>query len=476
MERSSASSEKQRKKLATIEAKLLLDSPNLPLKFVYKPKGNNSKATQAYTFLLSSEFERTLWVEAVETLKRNIGQRVPVHLQSDEVENHVKACRTAIEPPNGFSKAVSGPAMGGELQVIIHSLKGLHKPADSYVVIELDSYGHYFHKVRTKMVVKSTEPHWEEDFSVELEGTRGLRILLYEEDCMQTAVLRGKAEIELTEQWLKSLKAPQYIKLTHQLSKACLTRNTVGEELTLCLTLRYLSNDLTLRRPPQRLAGSSIFNVPIEETCQREKRQIPYIISCCVREIDRRGLEELGIYRVSGLTTDINKLRKAFDTRGSESDSLLKDVDINSVSGLLKSYLRQLPEALFTDRLYPRFLQAFSTLDVSASLHGVEDIEVEGGARTLTQLFSSLPQVNQKVIGYLLEHLVRVNSKEIQNKMSLHNLATVFGPTLLRPAPSSSASDSADLLSMSTMDVMAQAGILHFFLLRSSRRLPIQLS
>ena len=59
--------------------------------------------------------------------------------------------------------------------------------------------------------------------------------------------------------------------------------------------------------------------------------------------------------------------------------------------------------------------------------------------------------------------------------MSLHNLATVFGPTLLRPAPSSNASDSIDLLTMSTMDVMAQAGILHFFLLRSSRRLPIQL-
>ena len=76
-------------------------------------------------------------------------------------------------------------------------INGIEPFADSYVVIELDSYGHYFHKVRTKMVVKSTEPHWEEDFSVELEGTRGLRILLYEEDCMQTAVLRGKAEIEV---------------------------------------------------------------------------------------------------------------------------------------------------------------------------------------------------------------------------------------------------------------------------------------
>lgn len=67
-----------------------------------------------------------------------------------------------------------------------------------------------------------------------------------------------------------------------------------------------------------------------------------------------------------------------------------------------------------------------------------------------------------------------MNSKEAKNKMSLHNLATVFGPTLLRPAPSSEAPDNLDQLAMGTIDVMAQAGILHFFLLRRARRLPIQ--
>ena len=55
------------------------------------------------------------------------------------------------------------------------------------------------------MVVKSAEPHWEEDFNVELEGTRGLRILLYEEDYMQVAVLKGKAEIEVIIIWGTSI-------------------------------------------------------------------------------------------------------------------------------------------------------------------------------------------------------------------------------------------------------------------------------
>ena len=93
-------------------------------------------------------------------------------------------------------------------------------------------------------------------------------------------------EFQLSEQWLKSLKAPQYIALTHQLSKACLTRNTIGEELTLCLTLRYLTHDLTMLRPPQRSSTtSSIFNVPIEEV-----KQIQHIFFFIIREnIDFTG-------------------------------------------------------------------------------------------------------------------------------------------------------------------------------------------
>lgn len=46
--------------------------------------------------------------------------------------------------------------------------------------------------------------------------------------------------------------------------------------------------------------------------------------------------------------------------------------------------------------------------------------------------------------------------------MSLHNLAMVFGPTLLRPGPT--ASKQKDLLESSTADVMTQAGILYSFL------------
>ena len=49
------------------------------------------------------------------------------------------------------------------------------------------------------MTVKSVEPRLEEDFHIDLEGTRGIRVLLYEEDAQQMAILRGKAELEVIE-------------------------------------------------------------------------------------------------------------------------------------------------------------------------------------------------------------------------------------------------------------------------------------
>lgn len=53
---------------------------------------------------------------------------------------------------------------------------------------------------------------------------------------------------------------------------------------------------------------------------------------------------------------------------------------------------------------------------------------------------------------------------EQENKMSLHNLATVFGPTLLRPGTKADSAKQKDTLAAGTVDVMAQAGILYCYL------------
>lgn len=122
------------------------------------------------------------------------------------------------------------------------------------------------------------------------------------------------------------------------------------------------------------------------------------------------------------------------------------------MTGVLKLYLREMPEALYTDALYPAFLDAFQTGELSRG-------------SSLRRVYEGLPQVNKAVIDFLLSHLIRVNKHEAQNKMSLHNLATVFGPTLLRPGTSNRTdAKNRDPLAAGTVDVMAQAGILYCFL------------
>ena len=64
--------------------------------------------------------------------------------------------------------------------------------------------------------------------------------------------------------------------------------------------------------PAGKTAG--LFTASIATVCSREKRCVPFIITRCVREVERRGVGELGIYRVSGLASDITRLKKSFES------------------------------------------------------------------------------------------------------------------------------------------------------------------
>ena len=75
-------------------------------------------------------------------------------------------------------------------------------------------------------------------------------------------------------------------------------------------------------------------------SAKREKRAVPFIVTSCVREVERRGISEVGIYRVSGSAVDVAKLKKAYESNPYEAEQMLKECDIHSVAGTLKLYLR----------------------------------------------------------------------------------------------------------------------------------------
>lgn len=51
----------------------------------------------------------------------------------------------------------------------------------------------------------------------------------------------------------------------------------------------------------------------LSSTCKREGQNIPSIVTACIEDVEKRGLEEVGIYRVSASTNDVQRIKKAFD-------------------------------------------------------------------------------------------------------------------------------------------------------------------
>ena len=94
------------------------------------------------------------------------------------------------------------------------------------------------------------------------------------------------------------------------------------------------------------------------------------VLKCCAEFIESNGTVD-GIYRLSGITSNIQKLRNAFDEDRVpelyEDESILQD--IHCVSSVLKMYFRELPNPLLTYQLYDRFVTAVSQEENVRLLH-----------------------------------------------------------------------------------------------------------
>ncbi|XP_053609189.1 active breakpoint cluster region-related protein isoform X1 [Plodia interpunctella] len=455
---SRGAAEKQRKKLAELEGQLVLASPNLV--FRVGAKGPGGGLQRQHVFFLSSEFERTQWIDSIHALQASSAPPMGASSVSMlELQAWVTACRSFLQTDMGSYLLRSGrddSLLLGDLQLHVGGMTSpLDTQADYYIVVEIDSYGHYFRKAKSKLVCRSAQPRWNENFTLDLEGSQNLRLLLYEDAARP--VLRGKCTLKLSREW------------ANEAGGVGRTVSLGGGSLP--LRLRVLPPEREARRVPAAKAGA-LFGAKITHVAKREKRDVPFIISACVREVERRGITEVGIYRISGSASDLNRLKKSFETNSYEAEQLLKEVDIHSVTGVLKLYLRELPEALFTDALYPELLRAWGATQGAGT--SIDSGPAHTRRHALLKCCALLPDLNKNCIDFLLNHFVKVNQHERENKMSLHNLATVFGPTLLRPASAAAAKQRTDLLAAGTVDAMAQAGILYCLL--QHRQLAAQLS
>ncbi|TMS07983.1 Rho GTPase-activating protein 24 [Larimichthys crocea] len=181
----------------------------------------------------------------------------------------------------------------------------------------------------------------------------------------------------------------------------------------------------TIRRVIWAPFGGGIFGQKLEETVRYERRfgnkLAPMLVEQCVDFIRQWGLREEGLFRLPGQANLVKELQDAFDC--GEKPSFDCNTDVHTVASLLKLYLRELPEPVIPFHKYDEFLAC-------AKLLGKDD---EMGLKELRRLVECLPPVNYNLLKYICRFLDEVQSYSGVNKMSVQNLATVFGPNILRP-------------------------------------------
>ncbi|KAF1744010.1 hypothetical protein MXB_3283, partial [Myxobolus squamalis] len=129
----------------------------------------------------------------------------------------------------------------------------------------------------------------------------------------------------------------------------------------------------------------------------------------CVKEIEKRGLTEQGLYRVSGICL-IWYLYYYYYNKS-------KINDIHLLTNLLKIYIRDLSEPLITRKYHSIFLACGEKNDLAR----------------IYKLIDSLPIANRHTLAFLCIHFRKV-ARTHENLMDFKGLARILGPTIISHA------------------------------------------
>uniref|UniRef100_A0A7N5K127 Family with sequence similarity 13 member A n=1 Tax=Ailuropoda melanoleuca TaxID=9646 RepID=A0A7N5K127_AILME len=166
-----------------------------------------------------------------------------------------------------------------------------------------------------------------------------------------------------------------------------------------------------------------LFGVSLQDLQQQglTENGVPAVVGTIVEYLVKHGLTQEGLFRVNGNVKVVEQLRWKFES-GAPVE-LGKDGDVCSAASLLKLFLRELPESVVTSALHPRFVQLF------------QDDRNDAQESSLRDLIKELPDTHYCLLKYLCQFLTKVAKHHVQNRMNVHNLATVFGPNCFHVPP-----------------------------------------
>ena len=172
-----------------------------------------------------------------------------------------------------------------------------------------------------------------------------------------------------------------------------------------------------------------IFGVSARDLALRDPTRgdpnLPSFFNVLVDDVIRKGLCTEGILRVAGSVTSIEALKSAFEVTPRAVDVDLEREDVHCVVGLMKGWLRQLPNFLTAEET-----KAFVAFMAAHPKPGPAD------AQNLRRFVGRHMQPSiAAVVRRLCELILRIAAHEAQNKMSVDNaLICVISSLAIQPA------------------------------------------
>lgn len=149
---------------------------------------------------------------------------------------------------------------------------------------------------------------------------------------------------------------------------------------------------------------------------------IPPLIVQCVNEIESRGLNDVGIYRISGSIRKVKTLKERF--LFSKSPPQLDNIDVHVICGCINDFLLSLREPLIPTNLWHDFCNAVQNPS-------------DDTKQDLYKAIDDMHHSNRDTLAFLILHFHRV-AESRETLMPLDNIARVFAPTIVGYSSTSS--------------------------------------
>lgn len=159
-----------------------------------------------------------------------------------------------------------------------------------------------------------------------------------------------------------------------------------------------------------------VFGVPLIVHVQRTGQPLPQSIQQALRYLRNNCLDQVGLFRKSGVKSRIHALRQM--NENFPENVSYEDQSAYDVADMVKQFFRDLPEPLFTNKLSETFLHIYQYVPQEQRLQAVQ--------AAILLLADESREVLQTLLCFL--HDV-VNSVE-ENQMTPMNLAVCLAPSL----------------------------------------------